>query len=199
MSPADALHTTIHTAQAKGRALRNGKKYAEFINEAIIVGTFAVRDMITRHASGPQDDSDAESDEEDEGEDDSDALPPTSVQPCTDAVPPSPARPRTGPRSPPLLSLLRQRWQPSPSLPLPQPVPVLTRKEKKKTTHRKARALKRETIHAIPGCHPKAIALKRTQQSTPIPVGCHFPSHPGVTSTGWMGTREREGEFEPEA
>jgi hypothetical protein len=76
---------------------------------------------------------------------------------------------------------------------------TLTRKEKKKTANRKARAIKWEMIHFISGCHPEAIALKRAQQSTPISVDYHLLSHPGVASTGWMGTRERETEFEPEA
>jgi hypothetical protein len=59
-----------------GRALRNGKKYAEFINEAITVSAFAIRDMITCHASGPQDESDAHSDGEDNDDFDIAPTPP---------------------------------------------------------------------------------------------------------------------------
>jgi hypothetical protein len=190
--------STLADPRSVGRALRNGKKYAEFINNAIVVGVFAVHDMITRHASGPQDESDADSNGEDD--DDFDTVATSPARSPTSSQPTPPAQPATGSQSLPLLTLLRQRWQLSSPSPLPQSAPaILTHKEKKKTRNRTAHAIKRDTIHSVPGCYPEAIALKRAQQSTPIPVDFHFPSHPGVSSTGWMGTHEREAEFEPEA
>ncbi|KAJ7836034.1 hypothetical protein B0H14DRAFT_2589902 [Mycena olivaceomarginata] len=172
-----------------GRVLPNGKKYAEFINNALVVSAFHVRDVITRHASGPQEDSDTETDDEYE-DDESDAAPAsTSTSPS---------------RRPSALTLARERWQlpPSPSCvpPLSPSSTPSTRKERKTTSRRQACRVKHEVIRAPnPGCPPKVIAQQRTEQSTPIPVDFQITSHPGVTSTGWMERREQESDFEPEA
>lgn len=133
--------STLANPRYVGRALRNGKKYAEFINDAIVVGAFAVHDMITRYASGPQDESDADSDGEDD--DDFDAVATSPARSPTSSQPTPPAQPATGSRSLPLLTLLRQRWQLSSSSPLPQSAPaILTCKEKKKTRNCTACATK---------------------------------------------------------
>jgi hypothetical protein len=59
-----AVSLSLIPTRHLGRVLPNGKKYAEFINIALVVSAFHVRDVITRHASGPQEDSDTETDDE---------------------------------------------------------------------------------------------------------------------------------------
>jgi hypothetical protein len=71
-----------------GRVLRNGKKYAEFMDdEPIVLDNFRVCDMMSRRAAGPQGDSDSESEVEDDTDDDSDSG--------SSQVPPPPRCPPT--------------------------------------------------------------------------------------------------------
>jgi hypothetical protein len=175
------------------RTLRNGKIYAEFVEDAFVLDHFRLRDvMIARH-TGPQDESDCD-DADLEENSDWDADGPASTRVWKERG---------------VLAIARARWQPR-EMPLPTaPLPVSTaaasssdrfdaRKAKKKGLCRASRQLKRE-VTCKNLSNPKAIAQLRTSQSTPVRVNFKMVSHPAVTSTGWMGLREPAAEFKPEA
>ncbi|KAJ7336160.1 hypothetical protein DFH08DRAFT_965061 [Mycena albidolilacea] len=173
-------------------------------DEPIVLDNFRVCDMMSRCAAGPQGDSDSESEAEDDTDDDSDSgssqVPPPPRCPPTVA----PTRPRES-RTLPIIRVARERWEARLTSPAPTPTsappPVDPAKEKKKKLHRASRCLKREVLREVPGQPrgPKAITLRRTEESFPILVDAAFRSHPGVASTGWMGLRQPETDFEPEA
>ncbi|KAJ7800835.1 hypothetical protein B0H14DRAFT_3784709 [Mycena olivaceomarginata] len=176
-----------------GRTLRNGKIYAEFVEDVFVLDHFRLRDVMIARQTGPQDESDCD-DTDLEVNSDWDADGPASTRIWKERG---------------VLAMARARWQP-PETRLPTgPLPVSTaatsssdrfgaRKAKKKGLCRAARQLKREVMRETPS-NPKAIAQLRTRQSTPIRVNFKMVSHPAVTSTGWMGLREPAAKFKPEA
>lgn len=207
-----------------GRSLRNGKLYAEF-SDVVVVPGFRLRDMIARHDAGPQEESDVESDLTDLSDNNDDlpsaantSPPSSSLRPSPTPLPPPPklkTKPQAQRRESAILSAARARWEkaPQPTSPAAHPPPpadphaaVLSpaqqaRKQKQKERSRAARKAKREVLRDIPGMPkaPKAIALIRLRQSSPVPVDFAFSTHPGVASTGWVGLREPETDFEPES
>lgn len=169
------------------------------LEEAIVLPHFRISDVVTHHASGPQD----ESDDEDEP-DDIDDEPPLALNPNESE----------------LLAAARRRWEPAaPSDPPSISVPVMAssssspnadpaethrraQNAKKTKLHRKSRKAKREALREVPGKlkGPKAIVLQRVRQTSPMPVDFRIqsPSVP-VTSSGWMGLRNPPPQpFEPE-
>ncbi|KAJ7721934.1 hypothetical protein B0H14DRAFT_3520486 [Mycena olivaceomarginata] len=141
---------------------------------------------------------------DDDDDDDDERIPASSVRP------PSAAEEPRRRRDSPIVQAARQRWEisaaplaPSSSTqtPVPQNPTGQTRKEKKTVAQRTARQVKREVIRDIPGQlkAPKAVALVRMRQSSPIPFDFKLSIHPAVASTGWMGLRTPPTDFEPEA
>ncbi|KAK7013924.1 hypothetical protein R3P38DRAFT_3206494 [Favolaschia claudopus] len=182
------------------RSLRNGKIYADFIqgHEAIVIPGFRLSDMINRHATGPQEENDGASDNEDDGSDSEPREMEATHLPSAVRQPPI----KKTPRKTPLVQAARQRWEAkieNSAPPMPS-APSLSKKDRKRARLRGNRAVKREVLGEVPGTPkaPKAVALKRMRESSPVPVSFSFSSHPGVASTGWMGVREPEADFEPE-
>ncbi|KAK7061180.1 hypothetical protein R3P38DRAFT_3166156 [Favolaschia claudopus] len=155
--------------------------------------------MVRRHASGPQEEDDGASDNEDHEIDDADlSFPHIHLIPTSSATPPPPAPKISGTA---LLRAARQRWEVKKSDPTPPSLPAnLSKKEKKRQRLRGNRSVKREVLGEVSGASkiPKAVALKRMHESSPVPVPFSFSLHPGVASTGWMGVREPNVDFEPE-
>ncbi|KAJ7864999.1 hypothetical protein B0H14DRAFT_3443209 [Mycena olivaceomarginata] len=159
--------------------------------------------MIARHDAGPQEESDVKSDLTDLSDNDDDL----------------PSAANTSPPSLSVANLLfsaprghdgRRHHSEHPAAHPPPPADphaaVLSpaqqaRKQKQKERSCAARKAKREVLRDIPGMPkaPKAIALVRLRQSSPVPVDFAFSTHPGVASTGWVGLREPETNFEPES
>ncbi|KAJ7894659.1 hypothetical protein B0H14DRAFT_3646397 [Mycena olivaceomarginata] len=178
--------------------------------------------MISRHAAGPQEDGDDDSDGESDLTDlesDSDATPaPPLTQPGPRLSRTSAGRKTTAlcPERP-ILRAARARWeQPPPPNPTPPPVPSTSTRSSPQApaTSEDARKMKKERLAARAGCKikrellrevpgkpraPKAVALVWRCQSSPVPVDFSFVAHPGVASTSWMGLRNPEADFEPEA
>ncbi|KAK7050376.1 hypothetical protein R3P38DRAFT_2763612 [Favolaschia claudopus] len=164
--------------------------------------------MVRRHASGPQEEDDGASDNDDDFENSeiTDVDPPFpdfNLTSSPSAVPqPRSTKP---PRRTPLVQAARQRWDvklddsesPQPSA---QKVQSLSKKERKQARLRGNRSVKRAALGEVLGAPkaPKVVALKRMRDSSPVPVSFSFSSHPGVASTGWMGVREPPVDFEPE-
>jgi hypothetical protein len=169
------------------------------LEEAIVLPHFRISDVVTRHASGPQDESDDE-DEPDDMDDESPLAP--------------------NPNESELLAAARRRWElaapsdsplpatasssSSPNVIIADPAETSQRAQNAKKTklHRKSRKAKREALREVPGKlkGPKAIVLQRVRQTSPIPVDFRMqsPSVP-VTSSGWMGLRDPPPQpFEPE-
>ncbi|KAJ7702866.1 hypothetical protein B0H14DRAFT_2648002 [Mycena olivaceomarginata] len=170
------------------RALRNGKKYTKFMEDVFVVDHFRVSDLVTHHATGPQDESDhsdveSERDLSELDDDDYKDEPLLPPKPC---LPWSPHTP-----------LHRNRATQIP----PAPGAHLTRKEQKAACHCAARAAKREVLCKTAGYSktPKAISLARTSQSSPTHVEFRVDSHRGVASSEWMGLLHPETDLEPEA
>ncbi|KAF8139330.1 hypothetical protein K438DRAFT_1996129 [Mycena galopus ATCC 62051] len=196
------------------RSLRNGKKYAEFEQTAVIIRDFRVTDLITRHiASAPENsDSDGEDDspqDEDPPEDEPEPEPelqqpcPASPSATSKSFPlPNSPNPAFGGRG--ILNAARRRWQPTPTTHSAPPCtsipsdPDAARKQKKTEKHHQARRVKREQLRETAG-KPKAVSKRRAHESPPIILDFEFSSHPGVASTGWMGLRVQEADFIPEA
>ncbi|KAF8195980.1 hypothetical protein K438DRAFT_1968446 [Mycena galopus ATCC 62051] len=133
------------------RVLRNGKNYAKFVEDALIVRHFRVSDMILRHASGPQHEADFHEGAPHDVEGDVDVTPPPSRSP-TSVVSAPPSIPPPQPKPP--------------RAPTCSPAPPLDRetawKQKKAKQHRQARKVKREAMRELPGGSraPKAVAEK---------------------------------------
>ncbi|KAJ7754409.1 hypothetical protein B0H14DRAFT_3512554 [Mycena olivaceomarginata] len=167
------------------------QEYTEFIDEPIFLHNFRLCDVISRHAAGPQADSDGESEAEDDDADVNDSSDDNSDI-GGPQNPPSPRRsPTTTPtqscksRTPPIIRVARERWEARSPSPAPAPTsaapPVDPAKAKKKKLHRASRRLKRETLREVPGQPraPKAITLRHAENSSPILVNTTFRSHPG--------------------
>ncbi|KAJ7302476.1 hypothetical protein DFH08DRAFT_977892 [Mycena albidolilacea] len=191
------------------------------MEDAFVVDHFRVSDLVTRHATGPQDESDhtdAESECDLSESDDDDyidepLLPPKPAPPPASSHP-TPSKPRhSDPRqtgcSHRILQVTREQWEPKtledkPNVPqstAPAPGARLTRKEQKAARHRAARAAKQEVLCETAGCSkaPKAVSLARASQSSPTHVEFRVDSHQGVASSGWMGLLHPETDLEPEA
>ncbi|KAJ7720994.1 hypothetical protein B0H16DRAFT_1474096 [Mycena metata] len=191
---------------APTRSLRNGKFFSPYmLDDACIAPNFRIGDLITRHATGPQD-----SDSDDEDDDSpSDPIPPavlsavrkrwaptsapadsptgTPVVPVAKTPAESPAhqyhsisqhRPTT------LLSAACQRWEPSskPSSESPSTSadPIVLSKKDRKTEHsRAARKAKREVLREVEGVPkaPKAIVRVRVRQASPVATSFRHWAH----------------------
>jgi hypothetical protein len=173
---------------------------------SVVVSDFRLSNLFARHEVGPQEET-----HDDLGDlsdltdlDDDERIPASSVRP------PSAAEEPRRRRDSPVVQAARQRWEisaaplaPSSSTqtPVSQNPTGQTRKEKKTVAQRTARQVKREVMRDIPGQlrAPKAVALVRMRQSSPIPFDFKLSIHPAVASTGWMGLRAPPTDFEPEA
>ncbi|KAJ7017385.1 hypothetical protein C8F04DRAFT_1279588 [Mycena alexandri] len=198
-----------------GRTLRSGKFFSPFVlDDAIIVPSVRIGDLIARHAVGPQDsDSDDEGGVEDDdgspaGDDDDTKPCPTHPLPTP---PPTcvPSKARFSKGDTPLLAAARLHWKTQISQPphaaegsSTSSAPKKSKRERKVDRHRAARAAKREALREVPGAPkaPKALVLLRAREASPFAIdfslatGCH-----SVASTGWMGLRSPPAlPFEPE-
>lgn len=166
------------------------------LEDTLVVPNFRISDMVTRHASGPQDESDDEDDEDtlESVADESEIIAaarrrweqPTSASTSAPILPPEPSSSK-------ILAVD------------PAEARRLAQNAKKKNLHRKSRKAKREAMREKPGVAkaPKAIVLARVRATSPIAVDFRIqsPSVP-VASSGWMGLRDPEPQplaFEPES
>ncbi|KAJ7791308.1 hypothetical protein B0H14DRAFT_3500652 [Mycena olivaceomarginata] len=199
----DVLNLTLFT----GRSLRNGKRYAEFVQGALVVPGFRLRDMMDRHATGPQEESDGESDSElsdltdleEEPEEDAQPEHPSVTSPVGSPATRTPASPshRHNPsrRESAILSAARQRWEP----PTPTPVPRPASPSPTSCTLRVCAVPQRRRVpQGQSGKEACTISAYAQRESSPVPVDFHFASHLGVTSTGWMGLRDPNPDLELE-
>ncbi|KAJ7823927.1 hypothetical protein B0H13DRAFT_2305803 [Mycena leptocephala] len=162
------------------------------LDDALVVPNFRLRDFVTRHAQGPQDESDDENEDENEDTTDGDSSESAIIAAARRRWTPPPPPPPPPPPAPTMPSA-------SSTTPLTSTEQVearrLHKKEKKSRLHRKSRNVKRETLREAAGGSktPKAVVLKHIRQTSPIPLEFRINSDSmPVASSGWMGLRDPE-------